>query len=162
MNIEKEIEKECLRLEEDCIFSSKGHFVAASYWKAVHLWIGIPSSIMAGIASVSAFKEETVLAGVLAIFVASLGAISTFLNPSNKSTEHTGAGNNYLMLRNKIRRFRNIELPTITVDDAKEKILTLGQQKDDLSSSSPQIPDKAFIKARKNIEDGQTQYQADK
>jgi len=162
MDLESEINKECQRIEEDCIYSSKGHFEASSCWKRIHLWIGIPSAIIAGVASVSAFEENTLLAGVLAILVAAMGAVSTFLNPSSKATEHNGAGNSYLGLRNRVRRFRNIELPGMNSDEAKERILAFGQQKDDLSSSTPQIPEWAFKKARANIEDGQADYAADK
>ncbi len=162
MDLEKEIVNECCRVEEDCIYSSKGHFEASALWKKIHLWIGVPSAILAGIASISAFEENTLLAGALAILVAALGAIATFLNPSSKSTEHHSAATSYLELRNRVRRFKNIELPGMDEQEGKERILLFGQQKDDLSSSTPQIPEWAFKKARKNIEEGQADYVADK
>lgn len=162
MGLEDEISMEAERIEEDCIFSSKGHFETAACWQKIHLWIGVPSAILAGIAGVSAFDEQTLLAGMLAILVAGLGAVSTFLNPSGKAAEHHGAGNSYLALRNRARRFRRIELLGDESVGVKDKILALGQQKDDLSASSPQIPEWAFRKARKNIEDGQSDYVADK
>lgn len=162
MDLENEIVKECCRVEEDCIYSSKGHFEASALWKRIHLWIGVPSAILAGIASISAFEENTLVAGTLAILVAALGAIATFLNPSSKANEHHAAANSYLELRNRVRRFKNIELPGMEAQEAKERILTFGLQKDDLSSSTPQIPEWAFKKARKNIEDGQAEYVADK
>jgi hypothetical protein len=162
MDLDNEIEKECIRIEEDCNYSSKGHFEASACWKRIHLWIGIPSAIMAGVAGVSAFEENTLLAGVLAILVAAMGAVSTFLNPSNKASEYYSSASSYLELRNRVRRFRNIEVTGMDSEEAKERILAYGQQKDDLSSSTPQIPEWAFKKARDNIEDGQTNYVADK
>jgi len=162
MNIEDEIIKECCRIEEDSIYSSKGHFEASALWKRIHLWIGVPSAILAGIASISAFEENTLVAGSLAILVAALGAIATFLNPSSKANEHHAAASSYLELRNRVRRFKNIELPGMDAQDGKERILAFGQNKDDLSLTTPQIPEWAFKKARRNIEEGQAEYVADK
>lgn len=162
MALEDEIIKESERIEEDCIYSSKGHFEAAGCWKKIHLWIGVPSAILAGIASIFAFEENALVAGTLAILVAALGAVSTFLNPSSKSNEHHSAGSSFLELRNRVRRFKNIELHDMDLVDSKERILTFGQQKDDLSSSTPQIPEWAFKKARKNIvDDRQADYRVD-
>lgn len=162
MELADEASKECLRIEEDSVFSAKSHFEAASFWRKTHLWIGVPSAVLAGVVSVSAFKEQALVAGALSILVAAFGAVATFLNPSGKASEHHSAGNSYLALRNRSRRFRSIELGSLDIEDIKERVLSLGQQKDELSASTPEIPEWAFKKARKNIEDGQTEYDVDR
>jgi hypothetical protein len=160
-DIRNELSLESDRVEEDCELSSKSHFVAASCWARIHYLIGVPSAIVAAIASISAFTDNTTAAGILAILVAALGAVATFLNPSGKSTEHVNAANSYLTLLNRTRIFRNIELKSLTTEEAQERLIQLAEQKDGLNSTSPQIPECAFRKARKNIEDGQTKYRAD-
>ncbi len=79
-----EIHAEASRIEEDSLYSAKGHFEAGRVWENVQLGLGIPTVIFAAIASASAFKEEIMAAGVLAMAASVLSAISTFLNPSER------------------------------------------------------------------------------
>ena len=78
MEAKEKIVKEAKRIEEDSLYSSKGHFYAAQFWTNLHLWIGIPTSIMAAIAGASAlsqFDNHQIVAGILAILVAALSAV---------------------------------------------------------------------------------------
>ncbi len=78
------ITDEAKRIEEDSLHSSKGHFYAAQFWSKFHYSIGVPTVIMSAIAGASAlsqFDNHNVIAGVLAIIVATLTALNTFMNP---------------------------------------------------------------------------------
>src|SRR5215831_11496698 len=90
---------ECSRTEEDCLYSSKGCFEAARTWHRAHLGLGIPTVIAAGIAGVSAFNDHPIAAGTLAVMVAALSSVSTFLNPSEKEHTYQSVGNRYNSLR---------------------------------------------------------------
>lgn len=160
-SIKRELWLESARVEEDCEYSYKSHFEAAGLWTRVHYWIGIPSAVLAAIAGISAFDERTIVAGILAILVSALGSLATFLNPSGKATEHTNSGNSYLLIRNRARIFRNIELESVELDEARQKLLLLAEKKDELNTTSPQIPEWAFKKAKSNIQEGQTKYRVD-
>ncbi len=72
-----EIGQECARLEEDAIHSSKAHFATAARWSAVHLFLGIPSTLVAAVAGVSALQRPPRAAGVPALTVFLLPGIST-------------------------------------------------------------------------------------
>ena len=48
--------KEAKRIEENCLHTSKGHFVVAGFWSNFHLWLGIPTVILATIAGTSALS----------------------------------------------------------------------------------------------------------
>ena len=96
--IKENLIKEARRIEEDSLYSAKGHFVAANFWTNFHLWIGVPTAILAAIAGASAlshFGNHHVLAGILAIIVTALTAVTTFLNPNEKASSHRNAGNKY-------------------------------------------------------------------
>ena len=99
---------EAKRIEEDARFSSKGHFEAATAWDRWHLLIGLPTSIVAAIAGVSALSDLPVLAGILALLVATTSAVFTFLNPKERAAGHLRAGNAYKALQNDARIFREI------------------------------------------------------
>lgn len=158
--------KEVKRIEEDSLYSAKGHFVAANFWTNFHLWIGVPTAILAAIAGASAlsqFENHNIIAGILAIIVTALTAVTTFLNPNEKVNSHLNAGNKYNSLRNKARIF--FEIDTYG-DDSNHNFIKqlkdLANQRDDLNQNSPQIPKWAFERARKGIEVGEANYKVDK
>ena len=43
---------EAKRVEEDGLYSSKGHYAAADFWRKVHLRLGVPTAILTSIAGV--------------------------------------------------------------------------------------------------------------
>ncbi|MFH1769638.1 MAG: SLATT domain-containing protein [Parcubacteria group bacterium] len=164
MEAKEKIIREAKRIEEDSLYSSKGHFYAAQSWTNLHLWIGIPTSIMAAIAGASAlsqFDNHQIVAGILAILVAALSAVATFINPNEKSSNHHSAGNSYNSLKNRARIFREIDIDLKTSEDLLKKLKTLNAERDEMNDKSPQIPKWAFLKARKGIEDGEAQYRVD-
>lgn len=161
MNEFENLNKEAKRIEEDSIYSSKGHYEAARRWRHIYLWLGIPTAVIAGISGVSAFEECTFIAGVSAIVAAALAAVSTFLNPSEKSQAHYTAGFKFTSLKNKSRIFCEIELLDKDNNNKKEQLLKLSSERDSINEVSPQIPRWAFEKARRGIESGESQYVID-
>lgn len=163
--IKNKIINEAKRIEEDSLYSSKGHFVTADFWTNFHLWIGVPTAILSAIAGASAlsqFDNHNIIAGILAIVVTALTAVTTFLNPNEKANSHRNAGNKYNSLRNKARIFREIDC---CGGDSDQELTTqlkeLAKQRDELNQSSPQISRRFYKKARKSIEEGEAKYEVD-
>lgn len=164
-SIKEKIIEEAKRIEEDSLYSAKGHFYAGQFWVNIHLWIGVPAAILAAIAGASAlsqFDYHNVIAGVLSIMVAALTAVATFLNPNEKANMHQVAGNNYNSLRNRARIFSEIEIENITDEKLLVKELKgLNSERDKLNKESPQIPRWAYKKARRGIKEGEASYRVD-
>jgi len=164
--IKENLIKEARRVEEDSLYSAKGHFVAANFWTNFHLWIGVPTAILAAIAGASAlshFDDHNVLAGILAIIVTALTAVTTFLNPNEKAASHRNAGNKYNSLRNRARIFGEIDSCGEDSDqEITKQLKELAKQRDELNQDSPQIPRWAYKKARKGIEEGEADYRINK
>ncbi len=165
INMKDQIKKEAARIEEDSLYSSKGHFYAGQRWSNLHLWIGVPAAVLSAIAGASAlseFQSHEVIAGVLSIIVAALTAVATFVNPNERTLTHKNAGNKYNSLRNRARIFYSIELPS--GDDTTklaDSLKSLDELRSKLNEESPQIPNWAFKKARKGIEGGEAHYKVD-
>src|SRR5690349_18045726 len=107
-----EIIKEAKRIEEALLISSKKHFVSAQYWSIFHMFLGLPMVVLSAAAGAEAFKQfdkQHVLAGYLSISVAVLSAVMTFLNPNERASKHTAAGNGYDALMNRVRIFWSID-----------------------------------------------------
>ena len=153
---------EAERIEEDALYSSKRHFNAAAYWNNLHLLLGLPTALIAGISGISALNHQSLLAGVLAILVAGLTALATFLNPSQRATNHHDFGNRYNALRNRARIMREIESLTTSPSELTKEIRALNKERDELNQKAPQTPRWAFVRARAGIEEGEAAYQADK
>ena len=164
MEAKLKIIREAKRIEEDSLYSAKGHYCAAQLWTSLHIWIGVPTAIMAAIAGASAlskFEDSRIWAGVLAILVAALTSVTTFVNPNAKAANHHNAGNRYNSLNNRARIFSEIETDVETDDILLNKVKALTEERDDLNQKSPQIPKWAFRKARKGIEEGEGKYLVD-
>lgn len=156
------IEKEAKRIEEDAEYSGKGHYNACSSWSRRHLWIGIPAAVLAALASGSAFKDFSLVAGILAILSTGFGTVATFLNPSRKSESHKSSGDQFLALRNQTRLFREVELPQMdNLGVATERIKEFAKKRDQLNAISPSIPNSAYRYAKEAIEAGESLHRAD-
>lgn len=165
-NVKESIIKEAKRIEEDSLYSAKGHFKAANRWMRYHLWLGIPSVLLAvfsGASLLSQFGKYNVLAGISAVIVSALTAVSTFLNPNERANCHQNAGNKYTSLRNKARIFYQIDCSgENSIEELKERLTELANLRDELNENSPQIPRWAYEKARKGIQEGEAEYEVDK
>ena len=146
--------------------SAKGHYAAANFWMNFHLWIGIPTAILAGIAGASAlsqFDNHNLIAGILSIIVAALVAVTTFLNPNEKAKSHRDAGNKYNSLKNNTRIFRDIDsYGKNSYQEVSKQLKALAKERDELNQNSPQIPTWAHKIAKKRIEKGEADYKVDK
>lgn len=153
---------EAKNVEEDSRFSARGHFEAASSWDKRHLWIGVPATVLAAIAGVSAFVEYEIVSGVIALSVAALTALFTFLNPSDRAARHLSAANAYNALRNDARMFYQIEFRQDTpIDDLSESLKSLNERRNRLNSESAQIPRWAYDRGKKGILAGEADYTGD-
>lgn len=162
--IKRKILDEAERIEEDCLYSAKGHFQAGRFWGNFNLWIGIPTTILAAVGSataLSSFDSHGLVAGILAIIVAALSAVATFVNPVERADTHLSAGNKYNSLRNRARTFGEIDIDIERNDKLLLTLKDLSKERDGLNQELPQIPQWAFRKARKGIEEGEAQYVID-
>ena len=158
----KALAAEAARIEEDTLHSSKGHFNAGALWSKVHIGLGLPAAILAAWAGMEAFSDNPQLTSLLAILAAGLGAVSTFLNPSDKATAHKNAGRELNALKNKARHFREIDLLLADPSEAAKTLKTLSIHRDEFNSVSPDIPRWAYEMAKKDIDSGRATYAVDK
>lgn len=135
----EEIIREAKRLCENCLHTSKSHFVEARFWQNSHLWIGIPTVILSGIAGTLAFSDVKLLPGILSIVVVVLTSIATFLNPKEQANAHLTAGNNYDSLMTKLRTFWSIDCWREDSDVILiERLKVYSEERDKLNRECPQ------------------------
>jgi len=162
--IKKEIKIECKRMEEDSLHTSRNHFISGNFWRSIYLFFGITNTLVAALAGSIAlyFEEEITLVAFLAIIVAIISGIITFLNPSEKASKYKSKGDEFLALRSEFRIFRNIDILNLEdINEIKAKFDFLVNKKNQLTKSSLPISKRHYEKAKKGIENGEAEYEAD-
>jgi hypothetical protein len=139
---------EAKRLEESSLYSMKGHHNAAAGWRRWNYILGFPSVAISGLVGATAFTKIAeqepligIIAGALAITVAILTGITTFLNPNEKQNAHLAAAHAYDKINNDARFFHSIVCWQGESDEVlTNKLRALIDEKDKLNAKSPQIP----------------------
>jgi hypothetical protein len=160
-NISSSVIQECLRIEEDCQHSAKGHFEASASWGVCHNVLGGVTAIVTAIAAGLAFNQFTQAAAICAMISTGLTAVLTFLNPSKKQSSHLKSGNEYNSIKNDSRILREVESKIIEGSLQIERLKSLSSRRDRLNEISLQIPRFAFTKAKAGIDRGESDYRAD-
>jgi hypothetical protein len=153
--IRAKIIEEAKHIENDTLYSAKGHYEAAKYWRNLHLLIGIPTVVLSATAGASAltqFDYHNIIAGFLAITVAALTALTTFLNPNEKANSHQNAGDKFSAIRNGVRMFYNIDSSLATPEhELIRQLKDFAKQRDELNQSSLPISGWAYKTAQRVI-----------
>ncbi|MBD1389259.1 SLATT domain-containing protein [Neiella sp. HB171785] len=163
-DLKEKIAKECVRIEEDSEHSFKSHYNAAEFWSGINLWLGLPAALLGAVAGGSSAADgaQAMITGT-AFFSTALVTCMTFLKPSEKADSHKNAGNLYQSLRNETRVFRGVELgESLSAEEGKQALHKLASRRDELNTTMPAIPRKAYEKAKKDIDSGRSKYQVDR
>lgn len=153
---------EAHRIEEDTEHSAKGHYNGAARWARYHLWLGLPSAVIAALGGAAALKDQPEVAVGFALLSSVLTTVLTFLKPSEHAEMHKTAAGRYHALRNRTRLLREIEFADgIQSTLAKEQLLALASERDELNQSSPAIARGDYELAKQDIDAGRARYQVD-
>lgn len=157
------LRRESERLEEDTLYSSKGHFNAEDTWVRRNYWLGVPATVLGAVAGATLIKSQPEWATAFTLLASLLTGLMTFLKPNERAALHRAAAGQFLALRNEARFFREIELlDSDLLDELPERLKALSVARNELNLKSPSIPRRAFVAARKGIEEGESTHKVDK
>jgi len=132
---------EAQRIEEEALQASRRHFAAARNWSRWHFAVGLPTALLAAVASALAYAEQTVWAASLAALVAATAALNTFLNARDRAAAHHSAASAYKALSDDARIFRQIDCRQANPEeDLAAKLRRLAAAHAELNSASPLTP----------------------
>ena len=157
------LRREAERLEEDALYSSKGHFNAEHTWIRRNYLLGVPATVLGAVARAALIKSRPDWAKAFTLLASLLTGLMTFLKPNERAALHRAAAGQFLALRNEARFFREIELlQSDRLDKLPERMEALSAAGNELNLKSPSIPRRAFVAARKGIEEGEATHIVDK
>lgn len=159
-NIEKEIE----RIKEDSIYSAKGHFDSAKYWRYWNYFLTVASIASVCASLVFVFSDlDKFWIGFITIVSGLIAMLLVFSNPQEKYISHYNSGNRFLSLRNKARIFLEVESKDMGIEQQVESLKKLDSKRNKINKHSLPIGSMGYKSAKKQIEvDRNTQYQVDK
>lgn len=156
------IMSEARNLAVDVIYSEKGHFAAASWWRFVNYALGIPSVLLGVFAGASILQQDgtsSLWAGLAALFASAMTALNTFLDPSQRASQHQQAGVSYGRIRREIRQFVQIEGKHCgDIADLQKKLADFTESVGSIQKDALPIPKGAYAKASKSIKSGTAEY----
>ena len=92
---------ELSRIEEDSLYSMKGHYNASERWRWWYNALGIINVICSVVAGITAFSEIEIAIKIAAIITAIVTGLTTFLECSKKAESHKMSGNSFLKINNR-------------------------------------------------------------
>jgi hypothetical protein len=153
------IKSEAERLEALCLLAAERHYAAETPWYHLNYFLGIPSTIIAATAAVTALSNPPTkqwVTAVIALLAAALSALLTFLDPYKHASVHHATARSYEALYHSSGRFLRLELTKDHTDpDVIEKTLgALTNRFDEVLQSSPALPGSAYKTAERNLGTG--------
>lgn len=144
-------------LEVDAHYSERTHFCAAEHFKVIHYAFGLTAAIGSAATALSAVKDHTTLAAILATITAVASAIVAFVQPAAVAERHVSCGRNLNALKLRVRQAKNIAghpHSGVTDLDLQTMLGELTQQKADLTTDAPTTGPIAFWRAQRKFQAG--------
>ncbi|NJK38769.1 MAG: SLATT domain-containing protein [Oscillatoriales cyanobacterium RM2_1_1] len=139
-----------------CRIMSWAHIYISVRWSNTNLYIGIPSTIFAAIASVQAISDLgsgdvslKVLQIIFSVIVAGLAPLLTFLNPSEKAGIHKMTSRVYEQLADRYDAFiLRCQLEPRSIQEELNELVAINQEYVEAKKPLPVTPEWAYQKAR--------------
>lgn len=156
-----EIQRLAEKIARDCDRASIRDSLMSATWYRYNSWLGMASALMAGTAAAVAglnlkgisFPEYlqpyvSVIVTLLAACSAMLASVVTFLAPAEKASVYHEYSNRYWALRDRIRKFANLDCRS-TEDDDRLKLLfeNLLNERIELDRKHPLVPEWVYGRA---------------
>jgi len=158
------IRREAERVHEAATYSGETQFEFAKRWRRVDRWIG---SLAAGLAAVAGVGGLSTVfsgrwAGLIAVMAALTGAIGAAIGAPQTKEKASVAANSYRALQQDARIFLQIDLAQLDDTDARGGLQKLVDRLQQLNRESVIPSQRAWERAKKQIEAGAQVYEADR
>lgn len=141
-------------IEDDCLYTEKTHFAAEERLRRLHLFLGLPATLLAAAAAATLIDSRAVLAGVLALTAALFSGAQTFVNPEARATSHHDAAVELARVRTAARLLHSVELLPISTEEAVRRIKDLRSAQFAVNKIAPGASKRDYRVASEKIKQG--------
>lgn len=145
------------------MWSAQGQFEQAKQWRGINLALGLPASALAAVSGATALASTAgrIVAGLMALGAAAFGALLTTVNASHRTNRASAAANAYLEIQTAARQARMVDLPDLTIEEARSLLAELTARRDEQNKTAEPINRLAYSRATRNLKRGGQQYAVD-
>ncbi len=135
-----------------CRVLSQAHIYVSIRWTRTHLYIGVPSTVLAAVASVQAISSlggnYQLVSVIIAILVAILAPLLTFLDPNGKANTHLVASRVYEQMADQYDSFLlKCRLEPRLIEEELNDLVQINSAYSESKKSLPACPEWAYQKA---------------
>jgi hypothetical protein len=158
-----EIRREAESVHEAAKYSSETQFEYAKRWRSVDRWLGSAAAAFAAVAGVGGLSNVLTArwAGLIAVVAALTGAVAASISAPKTKEKASIAANSYRALQQDVRIFLRIDLDTMSDRDARQELQELIDRQKQLNREAEIPSNRAWQKARRQIESGSQTYETD-
>jgi hypothetical protein len=159
-----EIRREVENVHEAASYASETQFEYAKRWRRVDRLIGGVAAAFAAVAGVGGLSNvfSARWAGLIAVVAALTGAVAASIGAPKTKEKASIAANSYRALQQDARILLRIDLATLSPDDARQALQKLVERQQQLGRESEIPSNRAWEKAKRQIESGAQTYESDK
>lgn len=162
VHLKEEILKEIDRIEESSDYSSKGLYSDYEIWKNRSVQISISLIISSSIASVNSILFDSYITEIFALLSVIIASFQAYLKPDQRMELCKKSADSHLFLRNRLRVLKNIDSINLKDDELRSEFQKVFLENNELNSNMPKISYKGYLNAKAGIEDGESDFKADK
>lgn len=146
------------------MYGAQTQFSSAKFWRGLHFAIGVPTAAVAAVAGASGLADTTSAktVAIVALLAAGLTAVMTTLNAAQRAEQSRVSANAYLTFQGDARVLRTVDLPALSVDEARRQLKELVARRSMLNEAAPVPAFLAYILGRRNISKQRQTYEIDK
>ena len=156
------IRREATEIEQEAEFAAIAHRLNSRKWQKRNLYIGGPATLLAAVAGVTAFSDlPDAVTGGVAMVVAALTAIATFLGPADRASSHKTSSASFNDIRRRANLLRDVHA-TLAKDGDKEKLTELVKTIEELTSKLTETEQSAQTLSGSSRKEARTEIELSK
>lgn len=146
--------KECMRIEEDSMYSAETHHQIAASAKKTAFYIKFIPAVIAALSGILILSGVSIVVAWLSVLSGFILAITAVLDPDRKKNDHIKTAKDYTVLKHDSRALYQAFAQEMGSSEFYIAIRLLRERYNNVVNYSPETEDKAFEKARGKIKAG--------
>jgi len=146
--------KECMRIEDDCLYTAEAHYILASKTKTIGFWVKIIPAAVAAASGILVLSGYPNWIAWLAIVSGAVFGLQSILDPDRKTNDYSTAGKEYTALKHEARALYQTFSKEMNRDEFAVAVRLLRERYGSLVKHTPQTTEKAFEEGRERIKAG--------
>jgi len=146
--------KECMRVEEDCMYNAETHHQIAAKAKKVAFSIKFIPAVIAALSGILILVGVSIVVAWLSVLAGFILAIASVLDPDRKKNDNIKTAKDYTVLKHDSRALYQAFALELSPSEFYISTRLLREKYNNIVNNSPETNDKAFEKAREKIKAG--------